>query len=330
MALARTIENEAPVIALRNLTVAYPRYGGEPRTALAGIDLAIDAGEMVGLVGEAGAGKTLLARTIMDAIPGDGRLVCGEMDYRGAPISRIGRDDSPVRPGRDIAMIVSNPRNELNPVLTVGTQITNVIRHHLRLGKAEARERALQMLRAVAIPDPERRLDAWPHELSGGMAQRVVIAIALACNPGLVISDDATSALDVTVQRQVLDLFKALVEDKGVAALLITRDIAVTAHYCDRIVILYDGEVVEDAPRKAFFDRPHHPYSVLLMAAFAHSVSLRRQWTAAPLKTAASPACRFAERCVRRQPRCIAEAPALRDVAPGRRVRCHFPVEAVA
>lgn len=323
---ARTITAE-PVLDLRGLTVTYPKLGQGEDVALDHVDLRLVPGEMVGLVGETGAGKTLLARTVMGAIPGGGRLAQGHMSYMGQTITDIGEDDSPVRPGRDIAMIVSNPRKELNPVLTVGQQITNVIRHHLGLGKKEAHTRALAMLQAVSIPDPERRMNAWPHELSGGMAQRVVIAIALACNPGLVISDDATSALDVTVQMQVLDLLKDLVDEKGVAALFITRDIALTAHFCDRVVILYEGEVVEEAPVDAFFDRPQHPYSILLMAAFAHSPRLRDGWTAPPLETEASPACHFADRCVRRQARCMTEAPELRATGPNRRTRCHFPVE---
>lgn len=316
-----------PVLGLTGLTVAYPRYGEAPQVALDRVDLTIGAGEIVGLVGETGAGKTLLARAVMGAIPGGGELTEGRMTYRGQEIRDIGDEASPVRPGRDIAMIVSNPRRELNPVLTVGQQIMNVIRHHLGLSKAEARERAVAMLRAVSIPDPERRMDAWPHELSGGMAQRVVIAIALACDPGLVIADDATSALDVTVQAQVLELLRGMVRDKGVSALLITRDIAVAAHSCDRIAILYEGAVVEEAPSAGFFDRPFHPYSILLMAAFAHSPELRAAWTAAPLAAQAKPACRFAARCVRREARCLSEAPVLRDAGPGRRVRCHFPVE---
>ncbi|MGA0541247.1 ABC transporter ATP-binding protein [Neotabrizicola sp. VNH66] len=322
-----TAETAPPVLDLRGITVAYPRHDAPPQVVLDGIDLTIRGGEMVGLVGETGAGKTLLARAILGNIPGDGRLTGGTLAYRGQDITRIAEDDSPVRPGRDIALIVSNPRRELNPVLTVGDQITNVIRHHLGLPKDKAEARALAMLKAVAIPDPERRMKAWPHELSGGMAQRVVIAIALACTPELVISDDATSALDVTVQLQVLEMLQALVREQGVAGLFITRDIAITAHFSDRLVILYRGEVVEEAPRDAFFDRPQHPYSILLLAAFAHSEEMRARWTAEPLPAGVKPACRFADRCVRRQDRCLTERPALRETAPGRRVRCHFPVE---
>ncbi|GGB09256.1 ABC transporter ATP-binding protein [Allosediminivita pacifica] len=319
----------APVLELEGITVAYPRYGESDHVALDAVDLKIRRGEIVGLVGETGAGKTLLTRTVMGAIPGGGEHTSGAMRYNGTPFTDLPDDKSPVRPAKDIALIVSNPRRELNPVLTVGQQIVNVIRHHLGLSEKEARARAVDMLRAVAIPDPESRMDAWPHELSGGMAQRVVIAIALSCDPGLVISDDATSALDVTVQLQVLNLMKEMVAGSETAALIITRDIAITAHYCDRVVILYKGEVVEEAPRDAFFDRPHHPYSINLLAAFAHSPALREAWwDVPPLADGTRPACRFADRCARRQPRCVSEAPALRDCGAGRRVRCHYPVEA--
>lgn len=320
---------QTPVLSLRGMTVTYPRYGEDSHVALNDVDLTIAPGEILGLVGETGAGKTLLARAVMGAIPGGGELTAGKMTYNGQPFTDPGDEKSRVRPARDIAMIVSNPRRELNPVLTVGQQITNVIRHHLKLSPKQAHARALDMLRAVSIPDPERRMDAYPHELSGGMAQRVVIAIALSCDPGLVISDDATSALDVTVQLQVLDLMRKMVGEKDVAALLITRDIAITAHFCDRVAILYEGEVVEEAPREAFFARPHHPYAILLLAAFAHSPDLRRAWTAEPLPLdSPAPACRFADRCVRRQARCMTDVPQLRETGDGRRTRCHFPVEA--
>ncbi|MER5171062.1 ABC transporter ATP-binding protein [Thioclava kandeliae] len=317
-----------PALQLDHISVEYPRYGESPHVAIRDLSLTIAPGEILALVGETGAGKTLLARTIMGAIPGGGDRTTGEMAYNGRPFSDLGASDSPIKPARDISMIVSNPRRELNPVLTVGQQITNVIRHHLRLSAKEAQHRALEMLRAVSIPDPERRMDAYPHELSGGMAQRVVIAIALACDPGLVISDDATSALDVTVQLQVLELLQKMVSGKDVAALVITRDIAIAAHFCDRVAILYEGELVEVAPREAFFDRPHHPYSILLMAAFAHSPELRAAWTAEPLSSdPPRPACSFAHRCVRRQSRCFSEAPMLRTTADNRLTRCHFPVE---
>ena len=198
--------------------------------------------------------------------------------------------------------------------------------------RAESERLALDILRAVRIPDPERRFKAFAHELSGGMAQRVVIAMALICSPKLVISDDATSGLDVTVQAQVLDLLQPLVREKGAAALFITRDIAITAHFCSRIAIIYAGEIVELAETAAFFLRPAHPYSIMLLAAFSHSPELRARWTRLPAAGETAPAggCAFAPRCVRRQKRCYDEAPGSRPLAGGRHVRCHFPVETAA
>lgn len=213
-------------------------------------------------------------------------------------------------------------------MLTVGRQISNVVLYHLGVGRREADRVALAMLRAVRIPDAERRFAAYPHELSGGMAQRVVIAIALACSPRLVISDDATSGLDVTVQSQVLELLQTMVREKGAAALFITRDLAITAHFCTRIAIIYAGQIVEIATTRGFFGRPRHPYSIMLLAAFSHNPALRARWTRSRelQGDVVATGCSFAARCVRRQPRCLSEAPALRPIATNHDVRCHFPV----
>jgi oligopeptide/dipeptide ABC transporter ATP-binding protein len=229
-------------------------------------------------------------------------------------------------------MVIANPRAELNPVIPVGRQIANVAYYHLGISRAESDRLALEILRAVHIPDPEHRFGAYAHELSGGMAQRVAIAMALICSPKLVISDDATSGLDVTVQAQVLELLQRLVAEKGAAALFITRDIAITAHFCSRIAIIYAGQIVELSETAAFFRRPAHPYSIMLLAAFSHSTELRARWTRVPNAAEAAPAggCAFAPRCVRRQKRCFDEGPAYRQLDGGRYVRCHFPVETVA
>jgi oligopeptide/dipeptide ABC transporter ATP-binding protein len=252
--------------------------------------------------------------------------------FDGRDLSRL--DDRARRSvlGRELAMVIPNPRAELNPVIVVGRQIANVAFYHLGVSRAEADRIALGMLRAVRIPDPERRFKAYPHELSGGMAQRVVIAIALVCSPKLVISDDATSGLDVTVQAQVLDQLQRMVREKGASALFITRDIAITAHFCTRIAIIYAGQIVELAETAAFFARPLHPYSIMLLAAFSHSPRLRARWTRAPTsgERASAAACAFAPRCVRRRERCLVEPPALRPLEGGSIVRCHYPVEAVA
>ena len=320
----------APILDISDLWVSFPAYRAEPVRALKGVDLAIPPGEFIGLVGESGSGKTTLARAAMGLVPAPGIVERGQVLFNGRNMGQIDDEARRAVLGRELAMVIANPRAELNPVVPVGRQISNIVFYHLSVSRAEADRRALEMLRAVRIPDAERRFAAYPHELSGGMAQRVVIAIALACTPKLVISDDATSGLDVTVQTQVLDLLKTMVAEKGASALFITRDIAITAHYCSRIAVIYAGEIVELAPVATFFDRPAHPYSITLLAAFSHSPALRLRWTRRPEADAAPiPAggCAFAARCVRRRERCLAEAPLPRPLAGGRSVRCHFPVD---
>jgi oligopeptide/dipeptide ABC transporter ATP-binding protein len=318
------------ILDVADLWVGFPSYGEQTLRALKGIDLRIEAGETIGLVGESGSGKTTLARAVMGLVPPPGVIERGRVLFNGRDLSAL--DDGVRRSvlGRELAMVIPNPRAELNPVLSVGRQIGNVAFYHLGVSRTEADRIALDMLRAVRIPDPERRFNAYPHELSGGMAQRVVIAIALVCSPRLVISDDATSGLDVTVQAQVLDLLQRLVREKGAATLFITRDIAITAHFCSRIGIIYAGQLVEMAETRRFFARPAHPYSIMLLAAFSHNPALRARWTRIEDMRGGVPAtgCAFAGRCVRRQPRCLTDAPALRPLASGHAVRCHFPVEA--
>jgi oligopeptide/dipeptide ABC transporter ATP-binding protein len=189
---------------------------------------------------------------------------------------------------------------------------------------------ALGMLKAVQIPDPQRRLDAYPHELSGGMAQRIVIAIALICSPQFVIADDATSGLDVTVQTQVLELLRALMEQRGSSMLFITRDIGIAAHFCDRVAVIYRGEIIELAERKDFFLRPRHPYTIMLMAAFSHNAAMRAAWTRPSASAAlAKPGagCGYAARCPCARPLCATTKPVETETAPGHFVSCHFPVD---
>ena len=320
-----------PLLSIADLSVSYPRYGQDRVTVLKGIDLAMQPGEILALVGESGSGKTMLARSIMRLVPPPGRTDSGRLHFDGQDLRAL--DDEELRKlrGRDIAMVISNPRGELDPLQTVGQQIGSVLRYHLGLDKAAIRARVLELLNDVRIPDPERRIRAYPHELSGGMAQRVVMAIALACAPKFIISDDATSGLDVTVQAQVLDLLKGLVTERATSMLFITRDIGIAAHFCDHVAVIYAGEIVEVAPREEFFENPSHPYSVLLLAAFSHNRRLRKFWLKEDeAKRDIGPAttgCAFAERCVRAQPRCRQEHPALSAIADGHQVRCHYPVE---
>jgi oligopeptide/dipeptide ABC transporter ATP-binding protein len=321
-----------PVIAVEDLHVDYPTFG-DSFPALRGIDLSINAGEIVGLVGESGAGKTTLARAIMRLLSVPGRITSGRVRVAGQDLATLSDEEMRSLRGRHLAMVVPNPRSELNPLLTIGRQIGNVARTHLGIGRAAAQDLALDMLRAVRIPDPERRLRAYPHEMSGGMAQRVVIAIALVCKPRFIISDDATSGLDVTVQAQVLELLNSLVQEQQSSMLFITRDIGIAAHHCHRVAVIYRGQLMEVADRETFFFNPMHPYSVMLLAAFSYNPRLRRQW--ASRTVAGKPAamaglnrggCSYADRCALSRERCFAEAPALREITPGHWARCHFPV----
>jgi oligopeptide/dipeptide ABC transporter ATP-binding protein len=322
---------ETAILSCQDVSVAFPRYAASDAVALRNVSLELGAGEVLGLVGESGSGKTMLARAIMRLIPPPGRITGGEIRFDGKDLAKLDEETLRKIRGRDIAMIISNPRGELDPLQTVGQQIGNVLRHHLNLGKRAARERALDLLVQVSIPDPQRRLDAYPHELSGGMAQRVVIAIALACSPRLIISDDATSGLDVTVQAQVLELIRTLVSERGTSMMFITRDIGITAHYCDQIAIIYAGEIMEIARREVFFDDPQHPYTVLLLAAFAQNERLRRYWLGEDkVRENSGPSavgCPFQNRCVRVRDRCLTDHPSLVERQPGHFVRCHYPVE---
>jgi len=305
-------------------------YETDPVRALRGIDLKVREGEIIGLVGESGSGKTTLARSIMQLISRPGRVDSGRIEYDGRDLAALNEEELRALRGNDIAMVIPNPRTELNPLVTVGMQIANVARYHLSLPRKEAKKMALAMLEAVQIPDPTRRFGAYPHELSGGMAQRVVMAIALICSPRFIISDDATSGLDVTVQTQVLELLQDLVHQQGASMLFITRDIGITAHYCHQVAIIYAGEIVELAPTQNFFDNPQHPYSVMLLSAFSHNPKLRGLWTkvadALP-ESAAQSGCYFAARCVRASDKCRSEHPDMRGTGSGHGVRCHHPVE---
>ena len=318
-----------PLIDVRGLSVEFPTAMGAARIALREVDLAIRAGEIMGLVGKSGAGKTTLARSILNLPPVPGRITAGEVRFDGRDIRALPPAEQHRMRGRDLSMVVPNPRGELNPLLTVGEQIATLARVHLGIDRRTARQRALEMLRSVQIPDPERRLAAYPHELSGGMAQRVVIAMALVCSPRFVISDDATSGLDVTVQAQILDLMKRLAETRGNAMLFITRDVGITAHFCDRVAVIHAGEIMELAPRDAFFLAPRHPYTIMLLAAFSHQPELRRRWTVPDVsrRPAAITGCSYAGRCPLARERCRSERPALAELATGHLARCHFPVD---
>jgi len=318
-----------PILAVHGLNVSYPIYGAAPARALRDLHLEVQPGEIVGIVGESGSGKTTLARAVMGLLARPGRIDGGSIRFDGRDMLTLGEERLRAVRGKDIAMVIPNPRGELDPLIPVGRQIARIARAHLRVTRGEADRMALDMLKAVQIPDPKRRFHAYPHELSGGMAQRVVIAISLVCSPKFIISDDATSGLDVTVQAQVLELLRTLVRERHMAMIFITRDIGITAHFCDRVAIIYDGEIVEAAPTERFFENPAHPYSVMLLAAFAHNPRLREKWHRVPASTEPGRglACRYAPRCVHAEEECNRRHPELLALETEHLVRCHFPVE---
>ncbi len=320
----------AAALEITGLRVEFPTITGRPKVVIRDLDLAIGAGEIVGLVGESGAGKTTLARSILNLTPTPGRIAAGSVRFGGLDLLRLPERELQRMRGRDLSVVVPNPRGELNPLLTVGEQIANIARVHLSRDAKAAQAVALDMLRAVQIPDPERRMKAYPHELSGGMAQRVVIAIALVCSPRFIISDDATSGLDVTVQAQILELLRQLARERDSAMLFITRDVGIAAHFCDRVAVIYEGEIMELAPREALFLSPRHPYTAMLLAAFSHNPRLRRGWSGpdtALRPDSGQPGCVYAGRCPRAQPLCTRSKPGLGEVSPGHWARCHFPLE---
>ncbi len=317
------------LLEVRNLRVEFPSAFKQTNVALRNLDLEIRSGEILGLVGESGAGKTTLARSILKLPPAPGRITGGEVWFDKRDLLKASEKELQRIRGRDISIIVPNPRGELNPLKRVGDQIALMARIHLGLSRKNARHAAMEMLKTVQIPDPERRYQAFPHELSGGMAQRVVIGISLVCSPKFIIADDATSGLDVTVQAQILDLMQQLAKRLHNAMLFITRDVGITAHLCDRIAVIYAGAIMEIAPRDAFFFQPQHPYTNMLLAAFSHNPELRRRWSGPGRSVSnreALQACIYADRCPRSQPYCREVAPALREVMPNHFVRCHFPV----
>jgi len=258
-----------PVLTVESLRTCFRTGGGETR-ALDDVSLTLREGETLGVVGRTGAGKSVLARSIMGLVRHPGYIASGSIRFRGEDLLTLPEERLNAKRGKELALIVSNPRARLNPLLSVGTQLANVITAKQRLGKKAAHERAVELLASVAIADPARVARSLPHELSGGMCQRVIIVMALANSPRLLIADEPTAGLDVTVQTQVLDLMMALVRDQGTALLLMTRDLGIVAHYCQRVAVLMAGKIIEDRPVRAFFTDPQHPHSAyLLQSAFA-------------------------------------------------------------
>jgi peptide/nickel transport system ATP-binding protein len=306
--------------------------------AVDGVDIDVDRGQTVCVVGESGCGKTVTAMTVLKLLPmPPGRIVAGQVMWQGRDLVTATNEEMRRVRAKEIAIIFQEPMTSLNPVYSVGEQIAESLRLHEGLGRRAALARAVEMLALVRIPTPERRVDDYPHQFSGGMRQRVMIALALACNPKLLIADEPTTALDVTIQAQILDLLAELKERLGMSILLITHAMGVVAEVAQRVVVMYAGMVVEEATVEELFAHPRHPYTQGLIrsipridTAALHKVRLEQIPGTVPKLVDPAPGCRFAPRCRHAASECLEATPALREPAPGHRVRCIFDIVAEA
>jgi len=309
--------------------------------AVDGVSFTIEEGQTFGLVGESGCGKSVTALSILRLVPSPpGRIVDGHVRFDGRDLLSLSEDEVRKVRGNRIAMIFQEPMTSLNPVFTIGSQIVEAITLHQKVGRNEARSRAVDMLRRVRIPAPEQRVNEYPHQLSGGMKQRAMIAMALACNPELLIADEPTTALDVTVEAQILELLSDLQRDLGMSVLLITHDMGVVAETTTHVAVMYAGQIVESARTRALFRRPRHPYTIGLFRSLPRLGGRRRRLEpipgSVPSPLAFPPGCRFHPRCFlsRGRARCREEMPRLREIiapsggGPAHLSRCHFAEEA--
>jgi len=327
---ASSAAGEAALLEVRDLVVEFATPRGTVR-ALDGISIELERGRTLGLVGESGSGKSVTALSILRLLDGNARIVRGSVRVDGEDVAAMPDDRLRELRGGRVAMIFQEPSTSLNPVFTVGFQVAEAIRLHRGVSKRDAWAQAVDMLRLVEIPDAERRAKSYPHELSGGMKQRVMIAIALSCGPELLVADEPTTALDVTIQAQVLALLRDLKQRLGMSMLLITHDLGVVANEADEVAIFYAGRVVEKAPTRELFARPAHPYTAALLASLPRLRERAARLVAIPgvvpdLRRLPS-GCRFRDRCAFAQARCATEDPALRPARDGSGlVACHFPL----
>ena len=317
------------LLRVRGLTVAFP-FAGTPRPVVDDLDMDIGAGEVLAVVGESGSGKSMAALALLGLVPRPaGKVSSRELSFGGVDLRDPGAEEIRRLRGKRIAMIFQDPMTSLNPVFTVARQVGEVLRRHEGVSLRAARPRVHELLGLVGIPAPATRLDAYPHELSGGMRQRVMIAMALACRPRLLIADEPTTALDMTVQAQILDLLRDLRQRLGMAVLFITHDLGIVAEFADRVLVMYAGRALETAPCRELFASPAHPYTRALLRSMP---ALARRGEALPViggmvpsPDALPPGCRFAPRCGMRQPGCDAAPPPLAPVGSGRASACILP-----
>ncbi|MEK5164064.1 ABC transporter ATP-binding protein [Paenibacillus sp. FSL R5-0527] len=320
------------LLEISGLRTEFTTPGGVIK-AVDGVSFTVSKGETLGIVGESGCGKSITSLSIMQLLPKRvGRVAAGEIRFEGKNLLTASRREMRQIRGNRIAMIFQEPMTSLNPVFKVGKQVSEAARYHLKIGKQEARRRVVEMLAKVGIPRPEKIFDQYPHQLSGGMRQRVMIAMAMVCNPSLLIADEPTTALDVTIQAQILDLMRDLQSKEGTSIMMITHDLGVVAEMCDRVVIMYAGQVVEETDVKTLFREPRHPYTRGLLASLPQLAGdadrLKSIPGQVPNPLEMPSGCRFAPRCPMRVERCEQAEPELKEIAPGHLCRCLLEQEA--
>ena len=323
------------LLTIEGLRTTFPSQSGEI-AAVDGVDLSIAPGRTLGVVGESGCGKSVLSLSIMRLVPPPGRIAAGRILFDGKDLAGLSASEMRVIRGGRIAMIFQEPMTSLNPAFTIGDQIIEAMRAHDRTASSRAlRARAIAALERVRIPAAARRFDEYPHQMSGGMRQRVMIAMALSCEPDLLIADEPTTALDVTVQAQILDLLRTLQQQTGMAIILITHDLGVVAEMADEVAVMYAGRVVERAPGAEIFDDPQHPYTLGLLGSIPKIEEERDRLLAiegsVPPPFDLPRGCRFHPRCVFAEAACMETDPVLREITPSHRAACRLaPLETLA
>lgn len=319
------MEKNAPILEVKDLHTQFTTKTGIVK-AVDGVSFDIKPGETLGIVGESGSGKSITAMSIMQLISPPGKIANGEIRFQGEDLNKKTEKEMRKIRGKEISMIFQDPMTSLNPVFTIEKQMVETIRTHEQMTKKQAKSRAVELLDLVGIPDPEPRLKNYPHEFSGGMRQRVMIAMALACNPKVLIADEPTTALDVTIQAQILELLAKLQKELGMAIIMITHDLGVVAEVCDRVVVMYAGKPVEFTEVNALFDNPKHPYTWGLLNSIPKITEKKQKLEAIeglPPDLRALPiGCSFAPRCKHAMDRCTAIDPALKAYESNHQVRC--------
>ncbi|NHC42332.1 ABC transporter ATP-binding protein [Bacillus sp. MM2020_1] len=327
MSTKKKLHKEAPLLEVKNLQTAFD-IDGTDYNAVDNVSFKVKPGQIVGIVGESGCGKSVMSLSIIKLLPKEsGKIKSGEVIFDGLNLEKMSESQINKIRGKDVSMIFQEPMTSLNPVFTIGYQLQEVLFNHLKIRKQEARLKSIALLKSVGISRPEKLIDEYPHQLSGGMRQRVMIAIAIACQPKLLIADEPTTALDVTVQAQILELLKEIQAVNDMSVILITHDLGIIAEMCDEVMIMYAGRIIEHTDVDTLFHNPKHPYTSLLLGAIPKMDGQEERLSSIKgivpsLINMPAEGCRFANRCPKAMPECITITPLLEDVEQGHEVAC--------